>query len=137
MENKKVKIASIQQDLENITNELTSINNQVEILLARQEDLQLQKKKLTEELCHIEAHQQNEMDKIHWDADTFPWSTQLKEILKEKFNIDNFRQLQKETMNVTLSGYDCLLIMPTGGGKSLCFQLPALLFDKGFTLVSN
>ena len=137
MENKKVKIASIQQDLDNITNELTSINNQVESLMVRQENLQLQRKKLSEELRQLHARQQNEIVKIQWDAETFPWSTQLKYTLKEKFKIDNFRQLQKETMNVTLSGYDCLLIMPTGGGKSLCFQLPAVLSDKGFTLVSN
>jgi len=37
-------------------------------------------------------------------------------------------------MNVTMSNYDCMLIMPTGGGKSLCFQLPAVV-SNGFTLV--
>uniref|UniRef100_A0A0B7AUF3 ATP-dependent DNA helicase n=1 Tax=Arion vulgaris TaxID=1028688 RepID=A0A0B7AUF3_9EUPU len=42
--------------------------------------------------------------------------------------------MQRQTMNATLSKEDCFLIMPTGGGKSLCFQLPALV-DKGLTLV--
>ena len=136
MEDNKNKILSIQQDLEKITNELTSINNQVKNLLVRQEDLQLEKKRLSEDLDQLEIGQQNEMVKICWEEDTFPWSAHLENTLKQKFKINNFRQLQKETMNVTLSGYDCLLIMPTGGGKSLCFQLPAVLSDKGFTLVS-
>ncbi|XP_076450110.1 ATP-dependent DNA helicase Q1-like isoform X2 [Babylonia areolata] len=44
------------------------------------------------------------------------------------------RPMQLQTMNATMAGRDCLLIMPTGGGKSLCFQLPALL-SKGITVV--
>ena len=59
----------------------------------------------------------------------FKWSKNLTEKQKSVFHITKLRPMQLQTMNVTMSGKDCILIMPTGGGKSLCFQLPALLYD--------
>ena len=57
-----------------------------------------------------------------------------KEILKKIFGYDSFRPLQLEIIRNLLSGKDTLAIMPTGGGKSLCYQIPALIF-KGITIV--
>lgn len=54
--------------------------------------------------------------------------------LKTYFGYDEFKQGQKEIINGALNGKDVLGIMPTGGGKSLCYQLPAILLD-GITLV--
>jgi ATP-dependent DNA helicase RecQ len=56
------------------------------------------------------------------------------ELLKSVFGFDEFRPLQKEVVNNILNGHDSLVIMPTGGGKSLCYQLPALIFN-GVTVV--
>jgi ATP-dependent DNA helicase RecQ len=56
------------------------------------------------------------------------------ELLKSVFGFDEFRPLQKEVVSNILNGQDSLVIMPTGGGKSLCYQLPALIF-KGVTVV--
>ena len=54
--------------------------------------------------------------------------------LKEVFGYDTFRPLQEDIVRTVVSGNDAVVIMPTGGGKSMCFQLPALLFP-GVTIV--
>lgn len=54
--------------------------------------------------------------------------------LQRVFGYREFRTGQKAVIEQILAGKDCLVIMPTGGGKSLCYQLPALLF-KGLTIV--
>jgi ATP-dependent DNA helicase RecQ len=58
----------------------------------------------------------------------------LLKILKETFGYSSFRFEQQNIINSVLDGKDTLAIMPTGGGKSLCYQIPALYFE-GITLV--
>ncbi|MHA2940228.1 ATP-dependent DNA helicase RecQ [Vibrio sp. RC27] len=55
-------------------------------------------------------------------------------VLRSVFGYQSFRDGQQEVIESTLSGQDSLVIMPTGGGKSLCYQIPALL-SPGLTLV--
>ena len=87
----------------------------------------------------------------------FPWDKPAQELLLRRFGLSKFRQgcwppadcrvqapwcsrgqrrrqLQREVINCTLSGRDALCLIPSGGGKSLCYQLPALL-GAGLTLV--
>ena len=55
-------------------------------------------------------------------------------ILKKYYGYDDFREGQESVINTILEGNDCLAIMPTGAGKSICYQIPALMFD-GITIV--
>jgi len=55
-------------------------------------------------------------------------------LLNNIFGYDKFRPLQQEIIDRTLAGNDSFVLMPTGGGKSMCFQIPALCFD-GITIV--
>src|SRR6478752_1500688 len=61
-------------------------------------------------------------------------SVDLIATLKKHFGYDKFRPLQREIVQDALAGRDVFVLMPTGGGKSLCFQLPALMRD-GLTIV--
>ncbi|MDR3401342.1 MAG: DNA helicase RecQ [Chthoniobacter sp.] len=61
-------------------------------------------------------------------------SQSLLSTLKETFGYDSFRPLQEEIITDALAGRDVFALLPTGGGKSLCFQLPALL-REGLTVV--
>ena len=58
----------------------------------------------------------------------------IQNLLKTRFGYDEFRPLQAEIIETVLGGRDALVLMPTGGGKSLCYQLPALCLE-GLTLV--
>ena len=56
------------------------------------------------------------------------------QVLRDTFGYQQFRPGQQTIINAAIGGQDCLVVMPTGGGKSLCYQIPALVMD-GLTLV--
>ncbi|XP_039120408.1 ATP-dependent DNA helicase Q-like 4A isoform X1 [Dioscorea cayenensis subsp. rotundata] len=69
-----------------------------------------------------------------WKSVDFPWTKKLEANNKKVFGNHSFRPNQREVINATMSGYDVFVLMPTGGGKSLTYQLPSLICP-GVTLV--
>ena len=60
----------------------------------------------------------------------------LKKSLKEFFGFDSFKGMQEEVISTIMQGNDCFVIMPTGAGKSLCYQLPALISPGTAIIIS-
>ncbi len=125
--------------------EITEINRQINRLRRRRSQLVKQQQKLKETIKQDQQSTTTRNSNEQWGRTgtcrknissiilflvlDFPWSSKVDEIRTEIFKINSFRHLQLETINVTLSNQDCILIMPTGGGKSLCYQLPAMISD--------
>ena len=137
MEGKAFHLQKISLELSQTKVELEHIGQEIEALLERQEVLESKKQELEKQIKTYELK-----DSLHtvtdngldWSSKAFSWTSTAEILLKEVFKIDKFRKLQRETINATMSGVDCILLMPTGAGKSLCFQLPAV-FAKGIILV--
>lgn len=118
------EIAAIDYELQQIETELQKLQDRKKILTQRKEKLRddaLLKKSFS-------------LSKKNWNTENFEWSAKLRKTLKDVFKIDKLRELQLPTMNAIMSKEDVILIMPTGGGKSLCYQLPAVI-SKGITIV--
>ena len=133
----------IQIEISEIDEKLQGVEEQISLLLQQQEELRRIRTGLTERLeattqsrsVQSETHAHPCVSgKDYSAAASFSWSEKVDDVRKRVFNINKFRPFQIETINATLSREDVILIMPTGGGKSLCFQLPALVED-GITLV--
>ncbi|KAG5309820.1 RECQ1 helicase, partial [Acromyrmex insinuator] len=118
------EITAIDYELQQIENDLQKLQDRRRLLTQRKEKLRddaLLKKSFS-------------LSKKNWDNADFVWSVKLTETLKNVFKIEKLRELQLPTMNAIMSKEDVILIMPTGGGKSLCYQLPAVM-SKGITVV--
>ncbi len=126
-------MAEIDDQINVINSQISEVDEQIARLKSKRAKLLSRKNALEEEKVSIEAAK---IASQNWDSPTdFPWSSEIHDILKSRFKLASFRPLQLSAVNATLSGNDVMVIMPTGGGKSLIFQLPSLVTKAGFTLV--
>ncbi|XP_048191172.1 ATP-dependent DNA helicase Q1 [Perognathus longimembris pacificus] len=133
-------LSALTEELDSVTSELHAIDLQIQELTERQQELLQKKSVLTKKIkqcfqdSEARASSECESAPAEWNKEDFPWSSKVQDVLKNVFKLQKFRPLQLETINVTMAGKEIFLLMPTGGGKSLCYQLPALC-SEGFTLV--
>ncbi|XP_065081844.1 ATP-dependent DNA helicase Q1-like [Ochlerotatus camptorhynchus] len=118
------RLRAVSRELGEIHEELARLNARRKKLVELKEKLQIQK----------QQEKSNIIAKKDWDSEEFKWSGEVRRILKDVFHMTTFRAQQLAAINAVLAKNNVLLLAPTGGGKSLCYQLPALVLN-GITLV--
>ncbi|XP_062851560.1 ATP-dependent DNA helicase Q1 isoform X2 [Trichomycterus rosablanca] len=133
-------------ELDSVDAELELLELQISELLEKQAALTSRKKQLLKSLdgsCDFSQPSGSgetpkatfsKKDLQHYEESDFSWSKEVEEKLSRVFKLSKFRPLQQAAINLSMSGKDLFLVMPTGRGKSLCYQLPAIC-SEGFTLV--
>ncbi|XP_058086677.1 ATP-dependent DNA helicase Q-like 2 isoform X1 [Magnolia sinica] len=130
----------ILEELLNVEAELQEVQDQINTLLHRQEKLYEKQSELQSLLEEFKASGSPAnggapVTVENWSG-TFKWDSQAEDIRFNVFGISTYRANQREIINAVMSGRDVLVIMAAGGGKSLCYQLPAILHDGVALVVS-
>ncbi|KAH8513711.1 hypothetical protein H0E87_006829 [Populus deltoides] len=134
--------ADVLEELLNIETEIEDVQDQIKLLLERQEKLHERQSELKFLLEAYKAsgtgnsanENSSRSSSLEDWSGSFEWDSQADDVRLNIFGIPSYRQNQKEIINAIMSGRDVLVIMAAGGGKSLCYQLPAILRD-GVALV--
>ncbi|KAK6590304.1 DEAD DEAH box helicase [Cryptosporidium xiaoi] len=109
---------SLSHKVDDIDDEDTNVNKK------ENDSFMLNKVMLSDnKLKKVKLNEKNE----NWERDDFPWSNELVKLNEQIFGNKGFRANQRQIMNAVISQRDVFVMMPTGGGKSLCFQLPGIL----------
>ncbi|XP_023511412.1 mediator of RNA polymerase II transcription subunit 34 isoform X1 [Cucurbita pepo subsp. pepo] len=127
------------EELLNVEVQINEVQAEINVLLERQDNLYQRKSELQSllELCKETedsvSHTGTSTNSENWSG-PFKWDSEANDVKLNIFGISTYRANQREIVNAVMSGRDVLVIMAAGGGKSLCYQLPALLYD-GLALV--
>ena len=123
---------SLSRELSDAREELKNVKEQILALYSRRRHLEVKIEDLEKRASSASQIASQPIERT--EGKRYKWSDRVQDILKTVFRLKEFRSCQERAINATLEGKDCLVVMPTGGGKSLCFQLPALV-DDGITIV--
>ncbi|XP_034569350.1 ATP-dependent DNA helicase Q-like 2 isoform X1 [Setaria viridis] len=126
---------NIEDELFLVGSQLQDIQGQIRTLLDRQEELYERQSQL-KALLEVSKKSRNNSTSVileDWSG-SFPWDSRADDTRFNVFGITSYRSNQREIINAVMSQKDVLVIMAAGGGKSLCYQLPAVL-RNGIALV--
>lgn len=134
------KLEELADELESVDEQIRSLQATRQLIIAEQRKLQGQSRPSNNSNEHAIASgsstysDQRQAGTTNYHTKRFQWSSQLLPRAQKVWKITSFRSVQEAVCNAALDNRDVVCVMPTGGGKSLCYQLPAL-FSPGLTLV--
>ncbi|KAL9246999.1 hypothetical protein vseg_020473 [Gypsophila vaccaria] len=130
----------LMEELMTVEAELHDVQDQISILLDQQDKLYARQTELKRLLEDHEASGSRRDDCASTSVEdwsgSFGWDSRADDLRLNIFGISVYRANQREIINAVMSGRDVLVIMAAGGGKSLCYQLPAILRDGTALIVS-
>uniref|UniRef100_A0A7N0VDW2 ATP-dependent DNA helicase n=2 Tax=Kalanchoe fedtschenkoi TaxID=63787 RepID=A0A7N0VDW2_KALFE len=130
----------ILEELLNVEVELQDVQDQIKLLLDQQDKLYQRQSELKAvlEQCNesTEPVENGGPAPVEDWSGSFEWDAEADNVRFNVFGISKYRANQREIINAAMSGRDVLVIMAAGGGKSLCYQLPAILRNGTALVVS-
>lgn len=124
-------VAELEKEFKNVDKELQAVEAELTKLRTKQRQLNERKNSIKNSINKLKS---DRLASIDWSGIKTSWSDVIDKILKDVFHIEKFRPKQLSAINSTLSKQNSIVVMPTGAGKSLCYQLPALV-EPGLTIV--
>ncbi|KAJ2939189.1 hypothetical protein O0L34_g8503 [Tuta absoluta] len=124
-------VEELEKEIKNVDKELVKVDTELAKLKKVQRELHEKKTSLKNSINKLKS---DNLASVDWAGTTYEWSDEVRRVLNDVFKIKSFRPKQLSAINSTLSGQHALVVMPTGAGKSLCYQLPALV-QPGLTVV--
>ncbi|TKR60452.1 hypothetical protein L596_027697 [Steinernema carpocapsae] len=125
--------SKLSSEIAEIDDELKSIETQIASLWQQKKNLLERKNHLERRIENLQNVNTEELEE-RFERSKFSWSDKAQQVLQESFKMQNFRPLQLSAINAAMSGEHCIIVMSTGAGKSLCYQLPAVMME-GIVLV--